>query len=637
MTDWSRAHKANSWRSLALVLLVLICLVYSPLAIASFNSDDFTFLKFLHFDLQPLLHGQDWAKWFIGGVVNYAVFRPAGNLFWFLNYVTFGLAPFGYHITSLLFHFAASFAASILTYQLTRNKSTAGIAAVLFAVMPVHAEAVSWVAANYDVMSGMYFFLGFIFYILFRKRAAFWFYLVTLGAYIWAISSKETALTLPGMLFLYDVMDRPHDWRSALRLAAGYVPFGIIVALRFIYFGHGYRGMELAPEGWAYYAKFNLLRAFDPLFRSWDVNLDLVLGLTLLLALALLLAFRFRPIVLFALVWIPVTLIPTLVGGVSDRSFYIPSFGIALLLAVVFQSLLTQRVALVRRVAQLGLIGVIVVYGWSLYTRNQAYTRASQVAEAILQGTKELHPTFPSDARLVFVGVPDAVPEGPPVFGAGFREANMILYGNPNLQASKFKGFPLWLDNLDHTYFFSVDHRRVAERQDLMAALQARKSCSNVSQPMVTWNMASDAQGWEPWNQLEGAKNVESSLVMRSTGNDPFMGSPEIDIPSLTIGDIEITMRVSAKQPTFYGEVYWMTKDQGDFSPALKQSFSGPADGQFHTYRVDLAKTGMLLMDDHITRLRLDPVATTADIAIKSIQVDTHCDASSSLPCACAH
>ena len=113
------------------------------------------------------------------------------------------------------------------------------------------------------------------------------------------------------------------------------------------------------------------------------------------------------------------------------------------------------------------------------------------------------------------------------------------------------------------------------------------------------------------------------------------MGSPAMDIPAIAIGDIEITMRVNAAQPTFQGQVYWLASGQQDFSPALKRSFTGQADGEFHTYRVDIAQSDMLLLGDHITRLRLDPVDAPAEIAIKSIQVDVHCASAGTGPCVC--
>jgi len=94
---------------------------------------------------------------------------------------------------------------------------------------------------------------------------------------------------------------------------------------------------------------------------------------------------------------------------------------------------------------------------------------------------------------------------------------------------------------------------------------------------------------------------------------------------------------VRAAQPQFQGDVFWLTADQADFSPAFKQSFTGQADGAWHTYRVNLASSGTLLIGNRVTRLRFDPVATPAEIAIQSIRVYSHCESNDASRCVCAH
>lgn len=635
MHNFSRAliqvFKLQSYRVLVFALMTGIIILYSPSLGAYFNADDFNFLKFLHQNIRQLLAGQYWNEWFIGGVVNYAVFRPIGNLFWLVNYAAFGVEPFGYHFVTVMFHVVASLAAFSLSYLLTHNRIVAGMAAIIFAVMPVHAEAVAWIAANYDVLSGMYFLIAFIFYILYRRRQSVWFYIVALVAFGFGLASKETVLTLPLMLLVYDLFYHSHDGAQGWRVLMGYFPFAVILAIRFMFFGQGYRGFVFAPEGLWYYIDWNLVRVLDPLPEGFG---ELRLWILCCIA-GLFLLSRSRRLISFSVIWLPITLIPTLVGGVTDRSFYIPSFGVALLLAISLNEFLIRKPMAVRNLGIASLVLLIVVYSASLYSRNQTFARASQVAQAIMQRVKELHPTIPRDSQLVFVGVPDAVPEGPPVFGVGLPDAMELLYQTPYVKVSKVSKFPLWLDNLDHTFFFQVDHRRVADRGDLIAALESRKRCANFSQVARHWDLTDDLQGWEPWNQLDAVKSGDGFLTVRSTGNDPFMASPLIDIPTLAMGDIEITMRVQTAQPIFEGEVYWMTSDQPDFFPTFRQSFSGPADGEFHTYQIDIPKSGTLFIGDHIVRLRLDPVAAPADVAIKSIQVNTHCAALQAERCVC--
>ena len=87
LAHFRRGSKLNFGHVLILILIVVIAVLYSPVLTSFFNADDFTFLRFLHFDIRQLLDGQDWNEWFVGGVVNYALFRPIGNLYWLLNWV----------------------------------------------------------------------------------------------------------------------------------------------------------------------------------------------------------------------------------------------------------------------------------------------------------------------------------------------------------------------------------------------------------------------------------------------------------------------------------------------------------------------------------------------------------------------
>ncbi|MCL4395871.1 MAG: hypothetical protein M1482_13890, partial [Chloroflexi bacterium] len=525
------------------------------------------------------------------------------------------------------------FCVFLLGLQLTGKRAAAFAAALLFALLPVHAEAISFTAARYDPLAGLLYFLSLSFFILALSRRRLDLYLISLGAFILALSSKETAVTLPLILVCYELLFR-FPSRSEIPLAVmRYVPFGAALAGRMVWFGHGYTGLSFAPpEGWDYWVDNNLLRVVDPLTSDPSAALRwTVLGL----AIALLLVFRFRRDVVFAAVWIPITLIPTIVGGVSDRSFYIPSFGVCVLIAVGLDGIWSQRIAALRLVGVAGLAGTALAYGSALFVLNQAYDRAGQVAYAIPQRVESLYPSLPNDPRLVFVGVPDKLPEGPLVYITGLRNALQLQYDRPDVRVFKYAKFPIWLDNLSGLYFFQVDHRAVADRRDLVQVLEDRKRCDDFSRLDTSWSFSSDAQGWEPWNQLSGFSVQDASLAAHSDGANPIMASPAIDVPALTIGDIGIVMQVSSGRPEMHGKVYWLATDQADFSPGLVVPFLVHADGEFHTYRVDLAGSNQLLMGDHIQRLRLDPVDGPADIQIKAIDLYSHCSGSEGMACQC--
>ncbi len=624
-------QRHSAWSVFAFLGIVIVIL-YFPALTAYFISDDFGFLSYLHFYTRDLLNGQRWGEWLLGGIQGAVFFRPLANAFWVLHYIAFNLDPVGYHSVSMLFHLLASYVVFLLVTLLTRHRSAASVSALVFAAMPVHAEPVGWIAAIYDPIGGLFFFLSVLFFVLYLRQHLPKWYLMAFGAFMAALCSKEIALTLPGVIILYDVM---FHGLAPLRLGERikrHAPFWIMIAVRILAFGHGNTGLRLDERnGWNWLDGI-LIRVANPLI----VEPNAVMQLGVLVGVIFLVwVYRSRREVLFGVLWIPITFFPTIVGEVSDRSFYISSFGLALVLA----SILTRPPFYPRRwwsvVAAAGVIGLIVIYSAALITTNQTMRKAGDVAETILKQIVKLHPSASPDERLVFVGVPDRIPEGPLVFLTGFPGLLHPWYGSREIQALKFNKFPMWLDNLDKVFFFEVDHRRVAERTDLVQRLKERTQCENYSAPFQQWNFATSPLDWESWNQLVDFAIRDHAWSMRAVGDDPILASPPFELSTLAIGEIQITMRVRAKQPTLRGEVYWLTTSQSDFSPGLKLTFPVLADGDWHTYRVDMARSGMLLLGDHITQLRLDPTDAPAEIAIQSISISTHCSSWQNERCVC--
>ncbi len=220
-------------------------------------------------------------------------------------------------------------------------------------------------------------------------------------------------------------------------------------------------------------------------------------------------------------------------------------------------------------------------------------------------------------------------------FGNMLPSAMQLFYKEPRLEINIFDKFPAWSDNLERTYFFEYSRRKITERADLVRALEERKQCLSHSIPAMAWVFNNDAQGWEPWNQLSDFEIRDGILTAQSQGDDPYMASPPIDIPSMVVGEIEITMLVRASNSVVQGSIYWLATDQGDFSPHLQAPFSVQADGRLHTYRVDLAQDGKLLIGDRIVRLRLDPTNEPGEVGLESIRIYVHCAAVPGESCEC--
>jgi len=659
-----------------LVFLAMVSVVlYLPAVMTYFISDDFTQVWFLSSNISALLSGDKWAEWFLGVIDGYLYFRPATYALTLVDFLAWNNLAWGYHLTNLILHILSTFLVFLTSLQWTRRRITALATATLFAVLPTHAGAVSWMAAITDILCALLYLLSVLCFVLYRRRNQTLLYIISMGAFVFALASKEVAVMLPVVILLCDALFnfslkafRLTEWVK--RHAAFWIILGLYLAFRFLGpGGFGYRGTQLNPQDVQNWIGGTLNLMMNPFATELTSIAEWALIGALVIILVL---YRSRPAVVLGLVWIPLTFLPTInsVTGTSDRSFYIPSLGLCLVLA----SILTQPVdrprmrlsqdfaparwvsqrtrqndqphvhsfhwdkgakAWLRTVGLVALTGLSLAYAAALYTQNRLYNQAGQVAEAIPRNLLALHPIFPPKSQLVFVGVPDNVSNGPLIYLTGFPGSIRLTYHDPGMAVYKFSKFPIWLDELDRMYFFQVDHRQVTERADLVHALEQRRQCQSALYPATQWDFAQDAAGWEPWNQLSDFLVRDGRLSTRAEGNDPYMVSPLTEIPSIAIGDVVVTMRVRSSKPEMQGRIYWLGADQSDFSPAFQMPFAVKADGEYHTYRVDISRSHQLALGDHITRLRLDPADAKAEIEIEDIQIYSHCAAVHGESCEC--
>ena len=136
-----------------------------------------------------------------------------------VNYVVGGMAPWGYHAGNVLLHAANA----VVFYAVARRLLAAGTgaregvvvwgavgAAAVFAVHPLRVESVAWVTERRDVLSGLFFLLAVLSYLIAVERGAGggldsrW-RGGSLGLFAAALLSKGSTMMLPAVLLLLDV------------------------------------------------------------------------------------------------------------------------------------------------------------------------------------------------------------------------------------------------------------------------------------------------------------------------------------------------------------------------------------------------------------------------------------------------
>jgi Flp pilus assembly protein TadD len=169
---------------------------------------------------------------------------PLTWMTWNLNYVAGGLDPWGYHLGNLLLHSANVALLWLVARRLLAVGSSAAttsstvaagatIAALVWGLHPLRAEAVAWASARRDVLCGLFYLLAVLAYLRGVARGAgierrCW--ALSLGAFAAALSSKTIAMTLPLTLLLLDVYPLRRRGLGWWILAREKLPYAMLAA-----------------------------------------------------------------------------------------------------------------------------------------------------------------------------------------------------------------------------------------------------------------------------------------------------------------------------------------------------------------------------------------------------------------------
>ncbi len=133
----------------------------------------------------------------------------------------------------------------------------------------------------------------------------------------------------------------------------------------------------------------------------------------------------------------------------------------------------------------------------------------------------------------------------------------------------------------------------------------------SVSGKAVTeWDFSRGLHGWIGNNTVEKLTYSSEGLLVKATGEDPWIEGPAIDLPSDKTNRVKIRMRSSADASAelFYGPT---------FRAGHSTQFSVRNDGKWHDYSLVIAEDlgpG--------TRFRLDPCMRAGDVTIASVAIE---------------
>jgi tetratricopeptide (TPR) repeat protein len=134
-------------------------------------------------------------------------YRPLMNVGYLLCYQVFGPHAFGFHLVNIVLHLAVVCAVFLVTKRMFQNRILALMAAVSFAIHPVHTEAVAWIAAIPEMELSIFYLLTFWFFLGVARPGGRFSYFAQLGmtgSFVLALLSKEPAVTLPLLATVYE-------------------------------------------------------------------------------------------------------------------------------------------------------------------------------------------------------------------------------------------------------------------------------------------------------------------------------------------------------------------------------------------------------------------------------------------------
>ncbi len=325
-------------------------------------------------------------------------YRPMMHVFFMAEYFIFGLQAWGYHLTNTLLHAINTVLVFLITLRLLAEPGRGGefsgkisfegggeadglnrsgssiafISALIFAVHPVHTEAVAWVSSVPELSFSLFFLVSLYTFILAltssaaagtaavnkaRLHAA-----VSITAFALALLCKETAVTLLPVILLYlCIFKRSSVNLRALRWTLLYPAVIILYAFIKVAVAGGIvpsaRYTELTAIGYIlnliplvsdyillfiFPYKLNLFYMFHPLSSFLEPRFILSFIVTAALAVLAICKRRDRALV-FSIFWALLTIAPALYiqgagarGSVfAERYLYMPSAGLTVFFVIV--------------------------------------------------------------------------------------------------------------------------------------------------------------------------------------------------------------------------------------------------------------------------------------------------------------
>lgn len=348
----------------ALWLALAVLAGYANALGGAFQFDDYNVIV-----NEPRVHS--WANWFahLGDGI-----RPLLKLSYTLDW-TLGAGAVGFHISNLLIHLTNSFLVYRLAQEFLRQpwqhseqQYAPLFGALLFAVHPAHTEAVTYLCGRSASLMALFYLAALLCYATGRaRRNTLLIYVATPSLFLLALGVKETAVTLPLALLLWEARC---GWRWKTALKTLWPSWALLCAAALLFLFSASYSAQMARSAALNSMEGNLatqLGGFMYLLRQWalplwlniDPDLPLLhnigdalwpLAFFVAYVMATALCWRKRPWLGFALAWallhlLPLYLLLPRLDIANERQLYLAAWPLLLALAIELERLPHKRLA----------------------------------------------------------------------------------------------------------------------------------------------------------------------------------------------------------------------------------------------------------------------------------------------------
>ncbi len=404
--------------------------------------------------------------WWASPALRISFLRPLASALLSLDHALFGRLAAPYHVHSLVW-FTAAVALAAVVYRKLLSERTGALAALLFAVSPLHAMVANWPAARHVAVAGALGFLALLLHV--RARAASRAPVAAVAVLLVALATSEAALGVFGYLLTYELFGRDDTRRDKARSLAPYAVVGGAYLVVYRALGAGVRASgdyaDPLASPWAFLR--NVPRHLGPLASSTFFGVPsessvafpalvlpmILVGSAAALAFGLLLGRALslaaegdRRAIRWLLPGALLAILPGLAGIVGDRALVLPSLGLSAAIAVAIANGARRdtegRRPVIARLGTAALVALqLVLAPLSFVAQTASFVTSSRAAAAVV-------------ARADFLRDPSAE-----VFGIGIADPLIGMYLQPALVVA---GGPA----LEVTMLTASLHDHVVRRRD---------------------------------------------------------------------------------------------------------------------------------------------------------------------------